>query len=309
MSREPIRWVSCLLLAVLAPFALDGCVSVGLSRSSFKGGDGLAGAVEVAVYEKERDRDAGAPVVCPVLSELHRSEKGSDLLIARSMSATWQLPDLQPGNYRLEISKRIDEHGDIERLGNAVRKSFDVRGGERTTVVVVLRKVPVLWIVLAAVTVVVLVVLSIDWLKDARIPLPHHLPVPRIPFPVAAVTDFYIPAGVDSRRAAMEGPAVADVFPASGSRAASRRVTVSFLLTRPLADDGIEKGAILAIGSMSGEIEGVTSWSPEEQLLRFRPSRDFASRERVTVTLDLEKLEGAGGRHGSGKVSTTFTTP
>jgi len=309
MSREQVRRVSSLLLAVLAPFALDGCVSVGLSRSAFERGDGSAGAVELAVYEKERDRDAGVPVPYPVLSELHRTDEGGDLLIARSMAATWQLPDLPPGAYRVEISKRIDGRGDIEPLARAVRKGFDVKAGQRTTVAVVLRKVPVVWIVLAAITVVVLVVLSIDWLKDARIPLPHRLPVPPVPFPVVVVTDFYVPFGVASRRAGEEGPAVADVFPASGSRAATPRVTVSFLLTRPLAEDGIERGAVLAIGSKSGEFEGVTSWSPEEQLLRFRPSRVFSSREKVTVTLDLEKLVGADGRHGSGKTSTTFMSP
>jgi hypothetical protein len=51
------------------------------------------------------------------------------------------------------------------------------------------------------------------------------------------------------------------------------------------------------------------SYLPRDGLLRFSPSRDFAPGETVTVTLDVSKLRGAGGREGSGKVSTNFLVP
>ena len=89
----------------------------------------------------------------------------------------------------------------------------------------------------------------------------------------------------------------------------ARRVTVTFLLSAPLAPDGVGENAVLALGSKSGEIAGTVSYLERDGLLRFSPSRDFAPGETVTVTLDLSKLRGAAGREGSGKVSTSFLVP
>ena len=104
-------------------------------------------------------------------------------------------------------------------------------------------------------------------------------------------------------------PGAADVFPAKGSVVSARRVTVTFLLSAPLAPDGVDENAVLALGSKSGEIAGAVSYLERDDLLRFSPSRDFTPGETVTVTLDLSKLRGAGGREGSGKVSTSFLVP
>jgi hypothetical protein len=104
-------------------------------------------------------------------------------------------------------------------------------------------------------------------------------------------------------------PEAADVFPAKGSVVSARRLTVSFLLSAPLAQDGVGENAVLALGSQSGEIAGTVSYLERDGLLRFSPSRDFASGETVTVTLDLAKLRGPGGRSGTGKISTSFLVP
>jgi hypothetical protein len=305
MNRTILRRVSLLLLVVLAPLALDGCVSVGLVRSDLKKPGATDGTVDLAVFQKERDRDARAVVQYPVFSEFFLVDKTGDKLVARSMAARWSLPGLRPGTYRLEMSKRIDERGNIEPLGKVIRKEIEVRAGEKASVDVILEKVPVFWIVLAAITVVILVILSIDWIKEGKIPLPPPPPPLPIPFPAVAVTGSYAPSEPGGMAAA-ETPAVVDVFPAPGSVVTEPRVTVSFMLTCPLSRDGIEKGTILALGSHSGAIGGVTSWVPGEQLLSFIPTQDFTPGEKVTVTLDLEKVEGESGRHGSGKASTTF---
>jgi hypothetical protein len=70
----------------------------------------------------------------------------------------------------------------------------------------------------------------------------------------------------------------------------------------------VGENAVLALGSKSGEIAGSVSYLERDGLLRFSPSHDFAPGETVTVTLDLSKLRGEGGR-GSGKVSTSFLVP
>lgn len=305
MRRPLLRSAARLLLVVLAPLALDGCVSIGVSRAALdapldgrNAEAGRTGALAVAIFEKASDRDARRPVAFPVLSELARvTEKGEET-VGRSIAPAWGLPDLPPGKYRLRVTRRLTPEGDIVPLENPGDRTFVVKAGERTTLTVVLKKVPVFWIVLAAVTIVALVVLAIAGARD----LPPPPPLPPLP-PVF----FVIPFGGEGDGGPV--PDAADVFPAKGSVVSARRLTVTFLLSAPLAEDGIGENAVLALGSRSGEIEGTVSYLERDGLLRFSPSRDFASGETVTVTLDLAKLRGPGGRPGTGRISTSFLVP
>jgi hypothetical protein len=300
MRRPLLRPVARLLLVALAPLALDGCVSIGVSRAALESPPDAAaptkGVLAVSVFEKAGDRDAGRIAAFPVLSELARVTDKGEEVVGRSMAPAWGLPDLSPGRYRLRVTRRLTPEGDIEALENPGDKTFEVKAGEKTTLSVVLKKVPVFWIVLAAVTIVALVVLAI---AGAR-----HLPPPP-PLPPVFVV---IPLGGHGE-AGVPLPGAADVFPAKDSVVSARRVTVTFLLSAPLATDGIGENAVLALGSKSGEIAGAVSYLERDGLLRFSPSRDFAAGETVTVTLDLSKLRGEGGSSGSGKVSTSFLVP
>ncbi len=217
------------------------------------------------------------------------------------MAPTWTVKDLPPGRYRLRVTKRIDDAGNIVALDNPGDKTFEVAAGERTVVTVVLKKVPVFWIVVAALTIVALVVLAIIGVHKGDLPKPPPLP----PLPPVAIVIPLGPHGGEGGPAA-PAPAAVDVFPAPGSVVAAKRVTVTFLLSMPLVTGGIEDGAVLAAGSVSGEVRGRTAYDPDEQLLSFTPSSDFAPGEDVTVTLDLSKLRGESGRTGSGRFSTTF---
>jgi hypothetical protein len=305
MRTPLLRRVALVLLVALAPLALDGCVSIGVSRADLPAppepGTPPAGAVTVAVYEKQADREAERHADFPVLSELVRVEKGRETLVARSMNATWTVQDLPPGRYRLRVTKRIDDHGNVVALDNPGDQAFDVAAGERAVVSVVLRKVPVFWIVVLALTVVALVVLAIIGVNKGDLPKPPPLP----PLPPVAIV---IPLGArgGEGETAAPAPAAVDVFPAPGSVVAARRVAVTFLLSMPLVTGGIEDGAVLAAGTSSGNVRGATSYLPDEQLLTFTPAQDFVAGEEITVTLDLSKLRGETGRTGSGRFSTAF---
>lgn len=293
-----------LLLVVLAPLALDGCLSIGVSRA-VTGADTRSGSVTVSVHAtpKDRDRDVASPD--PVFSELLSGDGAAGTMIARSMSPRWSVAGLKPGEYRLRVTRKLDSKGDVEDLGEH-EKGLTVRAGEETRAAVVLRKVPVVWIVLAAITVVVLVILSIELAKDGDLPLPPLPPLPPPPFAAVVVnSDVWFDAGHARPREAP--PAVADVFPAKGAVVAARRVTVNFLMSTPLDGRGIEKGAVLALGTSSGEIAGTVSYLERDQLLRFRIDQDLQPGESVTVTLDLSKVRGANGRRGDGKVSSGFS--
>jgi hypothetical protein len=303
MRRPFLRPVSRLLLVALAPLALDGCVSIGVSRTALNSSPDASappkGALAVSIYEKASERDAGRVAAFPVLSDLARVTAKGEEAVGRSMAPAWGISDLPPGKYRLRVTRRLTSEGDIEALENPGDKTFEVNAGEKTTLSVVLKKVPVFWIVMAALTIVALVVLAIAGAHDV------HLPPPPFPLPPVFVVIPLGGQGVESSPA----PGAADVFPAKGSVVSARRLTVTFLLTAPLAPAGIGENAILALGSKSGEIAGTVSYLERDGLLRFSLSSDFAPGETVTVTLDLSKLRGGGGSSGSGKVSTSFLVP
>jgi hypothetical protein len=222
------------------------------------------------------------------------------------MTSAWAVGDLPPGDYVLRAAKKIDTDGNVVPLKGKVEQSFELRPGERVQAKVVLEKVPVFWIILAVITVIVLVVLLIDLGKEGKIPLPPPPPLP--PTFVGVVVEIPFRPGVPGVPAASNPePGVADVFPSPGSVVAARRVAVSFFVTTPIDESSIEKDAVLAVGSLSGEIPGAVEWMPEERLLRFIPSQDFRPGETVTVTLDLGKVESGGGKSGNGRASTSFS--
>ncbi len=165
MRRPLLRPVARLLLVALAPLALDGCVSIGVSRAALDSPPGasapLTGALAVSVFEKAGDRDAGRVAAFPVLSELARVTGSGEEAVGRSMAPAWSLADLPPGKYRLRVTRRLTAEGDIETLENPGDKTFEVSAGGKTTLSVVLKKVPVFWIVVAALTIVALVILAI----------------------------------------------------------------------------------------------------------------------------------------------------
>lgn len=297
--------IARVVLLALAPLALDGCVSVGLSRSPLEKPGTASAELRVSIHRTTGDRDAGVAVTHPVLSELIRVEEGRRTVVARSMAPSWAVAELPPGDYVLRAARKIDADGNVVPLKGRFEQEVALKAGERVQAKVVLEKVPVLWIVLAVVTVIVLVVLLIDLGKEGKLPLPPPPPLPR-GF-VGVVVELPFRAGAPS--APNPEPGVADVFPAPGSVVAARRVAVSFFVTTPIDERSIGKDAFLAVGSLSGEIPGSVEWMPEERLLRFVPSQDFRSGDTVTVTLDLENVESAGGRSGNGLVSTSFRVP
>lgn len=302
------RPIAALLLAALTPLLLDGCVSIGLRRERAAARAAATGSLEVFVFAKPGDERRGALASLPVLTELERVEQGGTRTVARSMASSWTVSALPPGRYRLRATHRINARGDVEVLGHPGEREFDLAAGETAHCSVVLGKVPVFWIVVAAVTVVALVILAIqasrhsDWPQP---PLPPLVPLPPLPHPVAVDVAFF--AQFSTGRTAPARPDVVDSFPRDGSRGVPRRVTVSFLLNRPLASDGVGAGAFLALGTKSGPVTGVASYRPAEQMIAFTPDRDLEPGETVTVTLDLEKLRSPDGARGEGKASIAFT--
>lgn len=304
-NQATVRVTVPVLLVVLAPLLLDGCVSIGVARAPAPLLPGSSGSVQVNVYKNRADQRRNLLAPLPVFSELMRLEGGRERSVARSMAPAWRLSSLPPGRYRLKVTKQIDSQGNVELLSHPGLEDFDLRAGEQLRLSVILRKTPVFWIVLAALTVIALIILSIDLAQHSDLPdLPPHTPIPLPPLP--AVVDFDFLAGMPPERQPSPRLEVADSYPRDGASAVPRRLTISFLLSRPLADDGLGASAFQALGTESGEVGGIASYSAADQLVAFAPDRELQPGERVSVTLDLAKLTTPEGARGEGKFSTTF---
>lgn len=129
-------------LALSAPTLLDGCVSVGISRSKPRTPGLPTGTVEVAIYESSGDYRKSATTPRKVVSELVRSDVKPERTVYRGAEPTWTISGLEPGRYRLTALAVIDQ-GREKSLPNQDSERFRLRAGERVRAVIVLKKAPV----------------------------------------------------------------------------------------------------------------------------------------------------------------------
>jgi len=135
----PKPWQSCLLLTALAPLFLDGCVSIGVSRSKSGDAGAVTGSLEVTVVEKSGDAKA---TTSRVLTQLVRLESGVEQPVSESSDSTWTRDDLPPGRYRLRVSHWIDKTGKPHRFAKSDQESFKILAGERAQARIVLKEFP-----------------------------------------------------------------------------------------------------------------------------------------------------------------------
>jgi hypothetical protein len=153
---------SILVLLVFAPLALDGCVSIGISRSELPSPKPATATLEVRIYESPGERKQDRLSARRIVSELFLT-KGPDRLVHTATETAWSVSDLAPGAYSLVVGRWIDEKGESHNLANTETQHFRLRAGEKVTAGVVLKRAPVGTIVgvSAGVAVTILVILAI----------------------------------------------------------------------------------------------------------------------------------------------------
>ncbi len=261
------------------------------------------GGVAVQVFADDAARRAGTPSPAAVLGELARHERGRWRVVFRSLSPSWAVAGLPPGNYRLSFPARLDEAGHVVRLGGRSR-DVRVQPGRITEVEAVLRHVPTALVALAAVTVVVGVVLLAQWLDK------HHVPLPPVPPPEVVETVFYL--SLDLARWGWIGvadaspPAVTSHFPVEGAVVAARRPRVIFAMSEPLQAGELEARGVTVLGARSGLVPGVVSYDDEHWWVIWEAQEDLAPGDTFHVTLDADAVEDLGGNELPGPVSFTF---
>jgi hypothetical protein len=144
-----------------APLYLDGCVSVGISRSKLPPPRPATGIVEVKIYETPSDRKSDRLSTQRIISELVRSDVIPEQTVYRGEQVQYIVPDLLPGRYRLTALAVIDEQGKEKNLPNQDSERFRLRAGERIEAVIVVKKAPVGAIVGVSASIVGIVLLLV----------------------------------------------------------------------------------------------------------------------------------------------------
>lgn len=297
------RRISLLLVFALVVLPISGCLSTRVTTS--RGDDPETASVSIAVFadpDAEKDRRSVPP---PTLVELSRLGPSGEAFLTKSLARSWGAKGLPPGRYRVRVAGVLDPAGRIGEPRSGDRTTdFSVDAGERADVRIVLKKTPVGLVVIAAITVVILVVAVAILLREQDVHLPappspgeilRHLPPPRVD---AILLWSDIAIAVEDARARdafreREGgvaPRVTSVFPDSSSRGIPPGVVPSLTFSQPL--DGIPEDAVEVVGSRSGVCPGRVSL--RRGLLRFEPDRPFLPGETVTVTVRADRVVGRG---------------
>jgi len=306
-----------LLVGALFLLSISGCLSTNVSVRAAEGGERTA-SIRVGVFANADDAKANRFERDRTLVEIFRREKGGERFLGRSLASRWGIDALPPGDYRVKVAAVLDDEGNISdpRAGDR-ETSFRLGAGERAELRIILRKVPVGLIVIAAVTIVVLIVVAIVLVREGDIDLPN-IPDPggilnALPmFPPLDHIVFYgeLPGGIDFGDGWTEGrrdlppPRVTSAFPRQGSLVSASRIAATVTFSQPVRPSKIRNDSMKMLGSKSGIVRGRTVF--EKGLLRFVPGGDLQAGETITVTVSGEDVENESGDEMGRDFSWTF---
>jgi len=123
------------VLAVASVMVLARCVSVRASKATGAAAGSGTATVVVRVYDRVDDRDARVLSRRHAVTELLRDERR----VHATDEPAWQLSELPPGRYRVQVERRIDETGREQRMASSDDVTFELGPGEEVLVEVVLK--------------------------------------------------------------------------------------------------------------------------------------------------------------------------
>jgi hypothetical protein len=298
------RATAVLLVVGQLTLLLSGCLSV--RTSGTRPAHGSGGGVSVQVFADDGARRAGRPSPAGILGELEHQDGGAWVPVFRSLNPTWTVAGLPSGSYRLRFPAWLDDGGNVVRLSDDATPVV-VHDGAITDVSAVLSHVSTGLIVLAAVTIVAIVVILTKESHD------HGLPLPPPPPPALVDAVFYVAINIPiAPGVATPGstlpPAVTSHFPARDALVAARRPRVLFEMSEPLLPGELSAGAVTVLGEASGLVPGQVSYDGAHWWVVWQPAQDLAPGDTFHVTLAKDGVEDAGRRELAGPVTFTFKT-
>jgi len=289
------------LAVALLLFSFAGCLSTNVNVRS----DGTTGGagVLVRVFADPDAAKAGSTASPGTLVELFGIDKrGKEIFLQRSLAGEWGVSQLPPGKYRLRVVAVLDAGGNIRETRSGDRETdFSVQDGQTAEVKIILKKTPTGLIVVAAVTVVVLMVaiaIIVGKSGSGHVPSPSgvlaHLPPPPLIHPIVVAPEIWIgPMEGSYRRETASPPRVTSVLPEPGSIVTGRRILPTVTMSQPLIEARLSPDTILMLGSKSGMVPGTTTL--HRGLLRYESFRDLVPGEDVTVTVRRDGVVNPDG--------------
>ena len=296
------RAIAVLLVVSQLVLLQSGCLSVQATRSA--GPPGPDGGVSVRVYADDSARRARRPGPQGIFSELDRKEQGRWVPRFRSIDPSWAVAGLPAGAYRLRFPARLDEGGNVVRLSGDTT-ALQVEDGKVTEVQAVLEHISPALVILGVITVVVVAVLLVDWLKD------HDLPEPPLPPPEVVEAIYYVTVNLGGG-AGWQGvsdphpPAVTSHFPAAGAIVAARRPRAIFAMSEALQPGELEADGITVLGEATGIVAGQVSYDGEHWWVVWEPREDMARGDTFHVTLAADAVEDRSGNELTAPVTFVF---
>ena len=294
------RSIGTILILGQLVLSLSGCLSV--QATTTRKAEGPGGGVAVQIFADDGARRAGKPSPAGIMGELDRKEGTNWVPVFRSLNPTWTVAGLPPGAYRVRFPARLDEAGNVVRLGGTVT-DVKVKEGWITDVNAVLDHVDTALVVAG----VVAAVLIAKYVHD------HGLP--ELPPPPPGLLDavFYVSidiltgpgwTGVADRLP----PTVTSHFPAAGALVAARRPRVIFSFSEPLRAQDVTPDGVTVLGETGGLVPGQVSYDAQNWWVVWQPQADLNAGDIYHVTLAKDAVEDLAGNEPESPTTFTFKT-
>jgi len=143
------RFTARFVLIAFAPFALDGCVSVGVKTAagSMATAEPSMGAFEGRLYETPSDAKKDVKSQRPVAWKLFLLEQSTKTPLREGTGNAWTATDLPPGEYRVAVSwEGIPGIAEGSSTGST-RETFLLGAGESAQARVIVKKFPTGWVI------------------------------------------------------------------------------------------------------------------------------------------------------------------
>jgi hypothetical protein len=125
-------------LAASVTLLSEGCATLSVEGTSAdKSSPSRPASLHFSVYENRSALKKGEVFGGSIRSRLIMVEPVPDELIFESSDASWSIPDLEPGKYRLEVSQRAGPEPGSPEV-KSWREKFKVKAGEGMSAVIIL---------------------------------------------------------------------------------------------------------------------------------------------------------------------------
>ena len=156
------RSTARLVLIAFAPFALDGCVSVGVKTTAAPANTAAAsmGTFEGRLYENPSDAKKDLKSPREVTWKLFQLEQSTKIPFREGTGNVWTATELPPGRYRIAVSWGKNPGIAEQSSTGSGRKTFPLEAGETAQVRVFVKKFPTGTVVALGVLVALGIVLA-----------------------------------------------------------------------------------------------------------------------------------------------------